>query len=183
MQRTGEFSGVDARRAKSSSVCSTVFLFVGLCCLYYPAGWFATMQCANKPSPFVLAGAVSLWGWGMFLHFGSDCQKWYILHFCKRKGLIDYGFFAHIRHPNYLGEILIYSAFNLLSGHWIPWMLCLCVWLQLFLPNMLNKERSMSRHAGWKSYTERSGMLLPTVSGLLSFASSVLTNSRTAKQG
>ncbi|CAM9742678.1 unnamed protein product [Laminaria digitata] len=36
---------------------------------------------------------------------GADCQKTISLGFAPGK-LITTGFFKHIRHPNYLGEIL-----------------------------------------------------------------------------
>ena len=34
--------------------------------------------------------------------------------------LIDYGWFACTRNPNYLGEFLVYYSFACLSGHELP---------------------------------------------------------------
>jgi hypothetical protein len=36
------------------------------------------------------------------------------------------------------------------------------VWLLVFLPNMLAKERSMSRYPTWDAYCDRTGMLFPS---------------------
>jgi Protein of unknown function (DUF1295) len=46
----------------------------------------------------------------------SDAQKFYILR--ERKGLIEDGLFTRTRNPNYLGEILIYVSFAIMSMHW-----------------------------------------------------------------
>jgi steroid 5-alpha reductase family enzyme len=90
------------------------------------------------------------------------------LHGHSSGGLISDGPFALVRHPNYTGEMMIYAAFALLVPHWIPWVVLAWVWLQLFLPNMLLKEASMSRHAGWDAYYNRTGMVLPPLSALWS---------------
>ena len=37
-----------------------------------------------------------------------------------KKGLIEDGLFEYTRNPNYLGEILIYLSFGVLSWHWMP---------------------------------------------------------------
>jgi protein-S-isoprenylcysteine O-methyltransferase Ste14 len=164
-----------------------------LCCLYYPFGFFTIYVNSGAASclgfsdsevpfqPYLAALAVWLWGWGMLLHFGSDCQKHYILHHCGRKGLITEGFFAHTRNPNYLGEVLIYSAYATLAQHWVPWALCGAVWFQLFIPNMLQKDRRMSRHPGWKEYAAETGLILPSPFRLASsFLCWVLADTREA---
>ena len=46
---------------------------------------------------------------GVFLHYGSDAQKYFTLKY--RKGLITEGFFSRCRNPNYLGEIFNLSRF------------------------------------------------------------------------
>ena len=53
---------------------------------------------------------------GVFLHYVSDAQKFFVLQL--RKGLIQDGLFARTRNPNYLGEILIYGGFAVASYHW-----------------------------------------------------------------
>ena len=66
-----------------------------------------------------------------------------------------------MRHPNYLGEMVLYASFAVVAGHWIPWLVLAWVWLALFVPNMLGKEASMSRYPEWAAYKARTGMLLP----------------------
>ena len=69
-----------------------------------------------------------------------------------------------MRHPNYLGEMVLYGSFAVVAGHWIPWLVPAWVWLALFVPNMLGKEASMSRYPEWAAYKARTGMLLPAAS-------------------
>jgi hypothetical protein len=45
--------------------------------------------------------------------------------------------------------------------HWAPWLVLAWVWLGVFVPNMLAKERSMSRYPEWAAYVQRTGFLLP----------------------
>lgn len=58
------------------------------------------------PPPFILFLAVMFFSWGVFLHFGSDAQKYFTMKY--RPGLITEGFFKSNRNANYLGELLIY---------------------------------------------------------------------------
>jgi protein-S-isoprenylcysteine O-methyltransferase Ste14 len=96
---------------------------------------------------------------GIFLHYVSDAQKYYILQL--RKGLITEGLFSRTRNPNYLGEILIYSAYAMMSMHWLPYVI-LGGWVfGFFLRNMHSKDKSLSRYAEFKNYKSKSGLLLP----------------------
>jgi protein-S-isoprenylcysteine O-methyltransferase Ste14 len=107
----------------------------------------------------LLAFCIALHSLGVVLMMSADCQKYFTLR--ARKGLIDDGFFRYVRNPNYLGEMMVYGSYALLVGHWIPWLILGWVWLGFFLPNMLLKDASMSRHAGWAAYKARTGLLLP----------------------
>jgi len=111
------------------------------------------------PPAWLVCLAVTLNLLGVFLHFASDAQKYFTLK--ARPGLITTGLFARTRNPNYLGEMLIYGAFALLAGHWAPWLVLALFWGAIFLPNMLRKDRSLSRHPGWEAYRGQSGLLLP----------------------
>ena len=112
----------------------------------------------QQPS-WLLAVAIIAYALGVVTMMSSDAQKHYTL--ANRRGLITTGWFARVRHPNYLGEMVLYASFALVAGHWIPWLVLLWVWLALFLPNMLGKEASMSRYPQWAAYKARTGMLLP----------------------
>lgn len=111
------------------------------------------------PPPWLVWLTVTMNILGVFLHFVSDAQKYYILR--MQRGLIRDGFFARTRNPNYLGEILIYSSFAALSMHWLPFVVLAIFFLGIFLPNMRKKDRSMSRYADWNDYVGRTGLLLP----------------------
>ena len=108
---------------------------------------------------WTLALATIVYVLGVVLMMGADGQKYFTLK--VKRGLITDGFFARVRHPNYLGEMMLYGSFALLAGHWAPWAVLAWVWLGLFLPNMLRKEASMARYPEWKDYVARSGFLLP----------------------
>lgn len=128
-----------------------------------PGGWGTT---ATLPAG-VAAAAVASYAVGVFLHFGSDGQKHWVLSHRRPRALITDGFFAATRNPNYLGEILIYASFDLLAQHWLPWAATGLVWVQVFLPNMLRKERSMARYPEHAAWVARTGLLLPSVPTLL----------------
>jgi hypothetical protein len=71
------------------------------------------------------------------------------------------GLFSRTRNPNYLGEILIYTAFALTSFHWLPFLI-LAGWVfGFFVRNMLKKDRSLSRHPEFDEYKKRTGLLFP----------------------
>ena len=108
---------------------------------------------------WLLAVATLVYVLGVVLMMGSDAQKYFTLR--VKRGLITDGFFARVRHPNYLGEMMLYGSFALLAGHWLPWAVLANVWILVFLPNMLRKEASMSRYPEWAAYKARSGFLLP----------------------
>jgi len=109
--------------------------------------------------PARLAVATLIYALGVVLMMGSDAQKYFVLK--ARRGLVTDGFFARIRHPNYLGEMMLYGSFALVAGHWAPWAVLAWVWSAVFLPNILKKEASMARYPEWAAYCARTGALLP----------------------
>ena len=48
-----------------------------------------------------------------------------------------------------------------MAWHWLAAVILLAVWLLVFVPNMVAKEKSLARHPGWQAYKKRSGWLLP----------------------
>src|SRR5215469_12439097 len=75
--------------------------------------------------------------------------------------------YRFIRHPNYLGEMMIYGSFALMVWHWLPFVVLAWVW-GLFVVNMILKEASMSRYPLWGQYKKRSWWLLPPVVWIVS---------------
>ena len=107
----------------------------------------------------ILTGAISLHTLGVVIMMTADCQKYFTLKY--HQGLIREGLFKYIRHPNYLGEIMLYASYAIIVQHWIPWAILAWVWIGVFLVNILQKEASMSRYPEWADYKKQSGMLIP----------------------
>src|ERR1700730_6300369 len=126
----------------------------------YMIGPYLLISEHTIPPNWVFAVAPFLCLTGVFLHYVSDAQKFFVLQL--RKGLIKDGLFARTRNPNYLGEVLIYGGFALASWHWQP-ALVLAGWKQNFNRNMRRKDSSMSRHSEFAAYKDRTGMLLPSL--------------------
>lgn len=145
-----------------STLGSFLFMVIGLATFYWQTPLLVISSKRELPTP-VLGGCFALYIIGMIFHHGSDVQKHATLS--VKKGLITDGFFSICRNPNYLGEILIYSSFNIMasvSDFWfMPWAWCTYVWGTLFLPNWLKKDRSLSRHPGFKEYKSRVPLILP----------------------
>ena len=99
-------------------------------------------------------------GIGCVLMFGADIQKHFVLK--ARPGLITDGFFALCRHPNYLGEMLLYGAFaSLTIDRWEPWAILGSVWTLAFGSQIFQKEARMSRHQGWAEYKSTTAAIIP----------------------
>ncbi|MFC1706959.1 DUF1295 domain-containing protein [Planctomycetota bacterium] len=113
------------------------------------------------PSPALISLTIGLHTLGVVVMMASDCQKHFTLR--QKRGLITDGMFRYVRHPNYLGEMMLYAAYALLVQHWIPWAILAWVWGNVFLTNMVMKEASLSRYPEWADYKARTGMLLPRV--------------------
>lgn len=111
-----------------------------------PASWFVTF-------------CISVHTLGIVIMISADCQKHYALK--RERSLITDGMFRLVRHPNYLGEMMVYASYALLVQHWIPWVVLVYWWTMVFLVNMLKIEASLSRYAGWVDYKASSAMLVP----------------------
>ncbi len=120
---------------------------------------FILISSGSIPSPPLIAAAISINILGVFLHYGSDAQKYYTLKY--KSGLITEGFFARCRNTNYLGEIFIYSGFAILAQHWLPFVILGLFAAVLFVPNMLKKDKSLSRYPEFENYKANSGLLFP----------------------
>jgi len=138
-------------------LATAIFTFFALG-LYWIAP-FILVSSGLQPSPLTIALAVFINLVGTFLHYGSDAQKYYTLKY--KAGLITEGFFARSRNPNYLGEVLIYFSFALLAQHWLPFLILVSFFAGIFVPNMLKKDKSLSRYPEFEAYKARTGLLLP----------------------
>ncbi|RKX36474.1 MAG: steroid 5-alpha reductase [Verrucomicrobia bacterium] len=139
------------------------FFWVGILFVFLPMAtyWVAPFLLISRyvtASSILIFAAVFINIIGVFLHYTSDAQKFYTLKL--EKELIAEGLFSRTRNPNYLGEMMIYAGFALLSKHWLPWVILLG-WWSFFLRNMLKKDASISRHAGFAEYKNQSWLLIP----------------------
>jgi protein-S-isoprenylcysteine O-methyltransferase Ste14 len=108
---------------------------------------------------WLMAICIALVVIGTALMIASDCQKKFTLAY--RPGLITEGLFNRVRHPNYLGEMMVYSGFALTVGLIWPWLVLAYWWSSFFFVNMFMIEASLSRYPEWPAYKERTGMILP----------------------
>ena len=97
---------------------------------------------------------------GIFLHFTSDMQKFINLKL-NPGHLIKTEMFKKNRNTNYLGELFIYLGFSLLARDWFPILCLFIVILVVWVPNMLKKDKSLSRYDDFKSYKKKSSMIFP----------------------
>lgn len=132
---------------------------------YWVFGWLLISRTVQPDYPLADGAwfclCISLCVLGSAIMIGADAQKYFTLR--VRPGLITDGMFRYVRHPNYLGEMMIYGSFALMVWHWIPALVLAFVWCTLFATNMVMKEASLSRHSGWAEYRKRTWWLLPFV--------------------
>ena len=135
-----------------------LLLTVGLA-MYWLGPTLLLFSDRAAPAP-VLGLGVALFGLGTFLHFAADMQKTMALEL--RPGQLFTGrLWARTRNPNYLGELLIYLSFCLLSCHWQPYAWFALVIAVIWVPNMRRKDASMARHPTFAAWKARSGLLFP----------------------
>lgn len=127
--------------------------------LYWVAPWLLTSRGVQAPA-WYLGICVSLYALGVFWHFASDMQKHTSLKLRPGRLITD-GMFARCRNPNYLGELLIYLGFGLLAMHWVPMVILVLFVAIVWVPNMLRKERSLSRYPEFEAYKRQSKMFIP----------------------
>lgn len=153
----------DSGWQKKVTIGAGLVAFFGVLFWYWVIAWLLISQqvMANYPMPENIwyALCIALCLLGCVIMIAADAQKYYTLKY--QKGLITEGVHRYIRHPNYLGEMMIYGAFGLLAWHWGAAVILWSVWLLVFLPNMAAKEKSLSRYPEWAAYKKRSGWLLP----------------------
>ncbi len=147
----------DKQWEKELPIPIAILIFL-LITLYWVAP-FILISSGSEPAFSLIAAAIAITMFGVFLHYTSDVQKYYTLKY--NPGLITEGFFARSRNTNYLGEILIYLGFAMLAQHWIPYAILGFLIAIIFIPNMLKKEKSLSRYPEFAEYKANSGLLFP----------------------
>ena len=139
--------------------------FAGVLGWYWLFGWLLISGVADAGYPLPESAWYGLCTLlcllGCTIMTSADAQKYFMLR--ERPGLITDGMFRYVRHPNYLGEMMIYGSFAMMVWHWLPWLVLGWVWLGLFAVNMRVKEQRMARHPEWPEYRRGSWWLLPGV--------------------
>jgi len=128
-------------------------------CTYWVAAWLLVWRGVQAPA-WYLGMCVSLYTFGIFLHFVADMQKFTALNL-NPDHLITDGLFSRVRNINYFGELLIYAGFGLLAMHWLPVVILLAWNVIVWLPNMRKKDRSLGRYPEFAAYKERTKFYIP----------------------
>ena len=121
---------------------------------------------ARRTDPFgwLDLAALGIYLIGTVIHFGSDYQK---MRFKKRPDargkLLDSGFWALCRHPNYFGDFLIYVAFGLIGGNLWGWISPLLNLLQYLFDAIPKNEQWAAQRYGkaWNTYVRRTRKFIP----------------------
>lgn len=128
---------------------------------YWTAPYFILTQDFEAPAWF-LGLAIFSYSLGVFFHFSADMQKTIQLKL-KPGELITDGIWSRSRNPNYFGELLIYLGFTSLAWHWFPLAWLGAMIAVVWVPNMLKKDRSLSRYDGFADYKKRSALIIPFI--------------------
>lgn len=130
------------------AIKSTIYL-----CIYLITPTMLVFTPCSEIRPIEVVVWVVMYAVGVFLHFGSDVQKYYVLR--QEKKLITNGFFTYMKHPNYIGEGFIYLSFCGVSGLAVSYILLAFQVLVGWMPYIHKKELSMSRYKEWDAYSRR----------------------------
>ncbi len=128
--------------------------------LYWISPWLIVTGKAPAAPAWLIGGAVLVFGIGLVLHFAGDMQKHMAMQL--RPGvLLTEGLWSRLRNPNYLGELMIYAGFSALTCHWLPFAVLGLFVATVWVPNMLKKDRSLSRYPAFAAWKRRSWLFLP----------------------
>ena len=111
--------------------------------------------------PF-LGGLIVIYILGIFLHFTSDMQKYTYLKLNPGK-LIKSEMFANSRNTNYLGELFIYLGFTLIAKDFLPLLALFTIIIFVWIPNMIKKDKSLSRYPDFNEYKNKSKTFFPFI--------------------
>jgi protein-S-isoprenylcysteine O-methyltransferase Ste14 len=150
----------DRQWEQATGLAYGLVIWVGLC-LYWVGGWMVASRGVQAPG-WYLAMCIILYTFGIFFHFTADMQKYTGL-LLQPEHLITSGLFALSRNINYFGELLIYAGFGLLAMHPLPLLILLLWVLVIWLPNMRQKDRSLSRYSDFEAYRQRVRFFIPYI--------------------
>ena len=116
----------------------------------------------NEPNYIFYTSCIIMYIIGVFLHFTSDMQKHIYLKLNPGNLITDL-MFVKIRNTNYLGELFIYMGFTLLACDWLPLIALLLFICFIWIPNMIRKDKSLSRYPEFEKYKKQTSRLFPFI--------------------
>lgn len=160
-----DYAFPDSAWQRKITIGGGINAYLGVLGWYWVFGWLLISGTSGTEYPLPdgpwFALCISLCMTGTVIMVAADAQKYFTLR--VKRGLITDGMHRYIRHPNYLGEMMVYGSLALMVWHWLPWLVLAWVWIGLFAVNMTLKEVSMSRYDEWRNYRDRSWWLLPGI--------------------
>ncbi len=157
----------DKQWEQETKILYGLFIWIGLS-LYWVSPYIIISSNSflpiftTLPPNIYYASCISIYIVGIFLHFTSDMQKYISL---KLKGghLIDNYMFSRIRNTNYLGELFIYMGFTLLACDWTPLIALFIFIFFVWIPNMIKKDKSLSKYKEFNDYKNKTNRLFPFI--------------------
>ena len=150
----------DSQWESKCSLWYGLLIWLGLS-LYWIAPYIIISENIQSPN-WCIAMCISIYVLGIFFHFTSDMQKYIQLKYNPGHLITDV-MFSRIRNINYLGELLIYLGFSLLAMHWIPIVALFSFILIIWIPNMIKKDKSLSRYENFNDYKNQSNSFFPFI--------------------
>ena len=154
----------DKQWESKTGILYGLFIWAGLS-LYWISPYLITtnqhvLPIINNPPYIYYSICIVIYIVGIFLHFTSDMQKF--IHLKLNPGhLITDHMFKKIRNTNYLGEFFIYSGFTLIACDWLPLLALFLFIIIIWIPNMIKKDKSLSKYDDFKEYKNNTNRLFP----------------------
>jgi len=121
-----------------------------------PYTWFGYLmvsgQAGQNPSIERIVVCLLMYIFGELAMMVTHTQMYYTLRL--KRGLITDGMMKYTRNPNYVGEVMIYSAFAIMLNLWQPWIVLSYMFGFVFPYRMLLKDYSLSKKFGWDKYKQ-----------------------------
>jgi protein-S-isoprenylcysteine O-methyltransferase Ste14 len=153
----------DAKFHRPSTIGAGIASLITVLGWYWVLGWLMIARGGRTGYPLADSAWFSLCIGvcivGSTIMIAADAQKYFTLR--VRSGLITDGMYRFVRHPNYLGEMLIYVSFALMIWQWLAVVVLAWIWGGLFVVNMMLQEVSLSRYPQWVDYRRRTWWLVP----------------------
>ena len=122
------------------------------------SGWWIISE-RNEVTKERIFCALFLYMNGVMLMMLTDAQKYLVLR--EKRGLITHGMMGWSRNMNYVGEMMLYGSFGVLTQRWEYWFVLSYIWAIIFVIRMKIKDYSLSKKDGWDRYYKETWMLLP----------------------